>query len=234
MPSTGSGTEMRIENVPSTGSGNGMRSENVPSTTLRQRVIEELVAEHRLKVCERSSRSHCVWIFCICFNNTKFTEILLNDGVFEFSKEHQRCSIEYTNFNTIEIMCLRQAQAPCNKRIGGWACRSHCGWNFCVCFYITKSTEILWNDGVFEFSKEHQRCSRKHTNFNAIEIMCLRQAQAPCNKSLVAELVEATMCGIFVFALITQSPRRFVEIIAFLSSQRNIRDVLESTRILMQ
>ena len=64
--------------------------------------------------------------------------------------------------------------------------------------------------------------------------MCLRQAQAPCNKSLVAELVEATMCGIFVFALITQSPRRFVEIIAFLSSQRNIRDVLESTRILMQ
>ena len=106
-------------------------------------------------------------------------------------------------------MCLLQAQAPCNKRIGGWACRSHCGWNFCVCFYITKSTEILWNDGVFEFPKEHQRCSRKHTNFNAIEIMCLRQAQAPCNKSLVAELVEATMCGIFVFALITQSPRRF-------------------------
>ena len=31
--------------VPSTGSGIEMRSENVPSTTLRQRVIKELVAE---------------------------------------------------------------------------------------------------------------------------------------------------------------------------------------------
>ena len=47
----------------------------------------------------------------------------------------------------------------------------------------------------------------------------------------MAELVEATMCGIFVFALITQSSRRFVEMMPFLSSQRNIRDVLESTRI---
>ena len=44
-------------------------------------------------------------------------------------------------------------------------------------------------------------------------------------KELVAELVEATMCGIFVFALITQSSRRFCEMIPFLSSQRNIRDV---------
>ena len=47
----------------------------------------------------------------------------------------------------------------------------------------------------------------------------------------MAELVEATVCGIFVFALITQSSRRFVEMMAFLSSQRNIIDVLESTRI---
>ena len=116
-------------------------------------------------------RSHCVWIFCICFNITKFTEILRNDGVFEFSKEHQRCSIECTDFNAIEIMCLRQAQAPrwevrmclrqaqaprwelrmcllqaqaaCNKRFGGWACRSHYVWNICVYFNNTKFTEIL-------------------------------------------------------------------------------------------
>ena len=50
----------------------------------------------------------------------------------------------------------------------------------------------------------------------------------------MAELVEATVCGIFVFGFgvsITQSPRRFCEMIPFLSSQRNIRDVLESTRI---
>jgi len=50
-------------------------------------------------------------------------------------------------------------QAACNKRIGGWACRSHYVWNFCVYFNITKFTESCWNDGVFEFSKEHRRCS---------------------------------------------------------------------------
>ena len=53
-------------------------------------------------------------------------------------------------------------------------------------------------------------------------------------EDLVAELVEVTVCGIFVFVFISQSPRRFCEIIPFLSSQRNIVDVLESTRILMQ
>ena len=110
-------------------------------------------------------------------------------------------------------MCLRQAQAPCNKRIGGWACRSHCVWIFCICFNITKSTEILWNNSVFEFSKEHQRCSIEYTDFNTIEIMCLRQAQAPrwelrtCLQqakaawvvinNTVAELVEATILEIF-------------------------------------
>ena len=112
-------------------------------------------------------------------------------------------------------MCLLQAQAPCNEIIGGWACRSHCVWNICVYFNNTKFTEILWNDGVFEFPKEHQRCSRKHTDFNTIEIMCLRQAQAPCNeiiggwacrshcviKELVIELVEATILknSFFIF-----------------------------------
>ena len=56
-------------------------------------------------------------------------------------------------------------------------------------------------------------------------------------KNLVAELVEATVGGIFLLGFgvsITQSSRRFVEMMAFLSSQRNIRDVLWSTRILMQ
>ena len=125
------------------------------------------------------------------FYNTKFTKILWNNAVFEFPKEHQRCSKECTDFNGIDIMCLReaqaprlevrmclrQAQAPCNEIIGGWACRSHCGWNFSVwfwSFYNTKFTKICWNDGVFEFSKEHQRCSIEYTDFNAIEIMCLR------------------------------------------------------------
>ena len=56
-----------------------------------------------------------MWIF----NITKFTEILGNDGVFEFSKEHQRCSMEHTDFNAIEIMYLQQVQAACNKRFGG-------------------------------------------------------------------------------------------------------------------
>ena len=45
-------------------------------------------------------------------------------------------------------------------------------------------------------------------------------------KDLVAELVEATVCGFFVFVLISQSSRRFCEMIPFLSSQRNIGDVL--------
>ena len=45
-------------------------------------------------------------------------------------------------------------------------------------------------------------------------------------KELVAELVEATVCGFFVFVLISQSSRRFCEMMVFLSSQRNIRDVL--------
>ena len=44
-------------------------------------------------------------------------------------------------------------------------------------------------------------------------------------KELVAELVEATVCGFFVFVLISQSSRRFVEMLPFLSFQRNIRDV---------
>ena len=147
-------------------------------------------------------------------------------------------------------MCLRQAQAPSNKRIGGWACRSHYVWNICVYFNNTKFTKILWNDGVFEFPKKHQRCSIECTDFNAIEIMCLRQAQAPrwevrtCLQqakaawvvinNTVAELVEATVCGIFVFILITQSSRRFCKMMVFLISQRNIRDVLKSARILIQ
>ena len=63
-------------------------------------------------------------------------------------------------------------------------------------------------------------------DFNAIEIMCLRLLRQRVIKELVAELVEATMCGIFVFILISQSLRRVVEMMAFLSSQRNIRDVL--------
>ncbi len=45
-------------------------------------------------------------------------------------------------------------------------------------------------------------------------------------EELVAELVEATVCGFFVFVLISQSPRRFCEVVVFLSSQRNIVDVL--------
>ena len=56
-------------------------------------------------------------------------------------------------------------------------------------------------------------------------------------KDLVAELVEATVGGIFLFGFgvsISQSPRRFVEMIPFLSSQRNIRDVLKSARILIK
>ncbi len=56
-------------------------------------------------------------------------------------------------------------------------------------------------------------------------------------KDLVAELVEATVGGIFLLGFgvsITQSSRRFVEMMPFLSSQRNIRDVLESTRILIK
>ena len=139
---------------------------------------------------------HRGWNFSVCFwrfYNTKFTEICWNNSVFEFPKKYQRCSRKHTDFNAIEIMCLRQAQAPrwelrmcllqaqaaCNEIIGGWACRSHCVWIFCICFNITKSTEILWNDSVFEFSKEHQRCSIEYTDFNTIEIMCLRQAQAP-------------------------------------------------------
>ena len=36
---------------------------------------------------------------------------------------------------------------------------------------------------------------------------------------------------VFYKFFITQSPRRFCEMMAFLSSQRNIIDVLESTRI---
>ena len=99
-------------------------------------------------------------------------------------------------------MCLRQAQAPCNRRFGGWACRSHCGWNFSAwfwSFYNTKFTEILWNDAVFEFPKEHQRCSIECTDFNAIEIMCLRQTQAPCNRRFGGWACRShCVCGIFL------------------------------------
>ena len=77
--------------------------------------------------------------------------------------------------------------------------------------------------------------------FNAIEIMCLRETNAFIEKNSFPRpclrLRSGTVGGIFLFGFggsITQSSRRVVEIIAFLSSQRNIRDVLESTRILMQ
>ena len=48
-------------------------------------------------------------------------------------------------------------------------------------------------------------------------------------EDLVAELVEATVGGIFLLGFgvsITQSSRRVVKMMAFLSSQRNIRDAL--------
>ena len=81
----------------------------------------------------------------------------------------------------------------------------------------------------------------EHTDFNAIEIMCLREAKAFIEKNSFPRpclrLRSGTLGGIFLFGFggsITQSSRRFVEIIAFLSSQRNIRDVLESTRIFIK
>ena len=173
---------------------------------LRQRVIKELVAE----LVEATMCG--IFVFILITQSSR--RFCWNDCVFEFPKEHQRCSRKHTDFNAIEIMCLRlrsgtemrienglrQAQAPSNKRIGGWACRSHYVWNICVCFNNTKSTEILWNDTVFEFPKEHQRCSMEHTDFNAIEIMCLRQAQAPrwelrmCLRQAQATGWEVRMC----------------------------------------
>ena len=62
--------------------------------------------------------------------------------------------------------------------------------------------------------------------FNTIEIMCLRLLRHRVMEDLVAELVEATVCGFFVLVFITQSSRRVVEMMTFFSSQRNIRDVL--------
>ena len=116
---------------------------------LRQRVIKELVAE----LVEATMCG--IFVFALITQSSR--RFCWNDGVFEFPKEHQRCSRKHTDFNAIEIMCLRQAQAPrwelrmcllqaqapCNKRIGGWACRSHYVWNICVCFNNTKFTEIL-------------------------------------------------------------------------------------------
>ena len=73
----------------------------------------------------------------------------------------------------------------------------------------------------------------EHTDFNAIEIMCLRQAQAFIEKNSFPRpclrLRSGTLGGIFLFGFgvsIIQSSRRFCEIMAFLSSQRNIGDVL--------
>ena len=132
------------------------------------------------------------------FYKTKFTEILWNNAVFELPKEHHRCSIECTDFNTIEIMCLREAQAArwevrmclrqaqvtCNGIIGGWACRSHCGVEFfCLVLeflYHKVHGDLLkwWRFWVLKGTSE--MFYRVH-GFNAIEIMCLRQNQAPCN-----------------------------------------------------
>ena len=74
--------------------------------------------------------------------------------------------------------------------------------------------------------------------FNAIEIMCLRETKAFIEKNSFPRpclrLRSGTVGGIFLFGFgvfITQSPRRFCEMMAFLRSQRNILDVLESTRI---
>ena len=132
---------------------------------LRQRVIKELVAE----LVEATMCGIFVFIL-ITQSSRRFCEMM----AFLSSQRNIIDVLESTRiFNAIEIMCLRQAQAPrwelrmclrqaqapSNKRIGGWACRSHYVWNICVCFNNTKFTEILWNDTVFEFSKEHQRCS---------------------------------------------------------------------------
>ena len=77
--------------------------------------------------------------------------------------------------------------------------------------------------------------------FNAIEIMCLRETKAFIEKNSFPRPClrrrSGTVGGIFLhifWSYLTQSPRRFCEMIPFLSSQRNIVDVLESTRILMQ
>ena len=137
-------------------------SPTLPSTTLRHR-----------------GWNFSIWFWS--FYNTKFTESCWNDSVFEFPKKYQRCSRKHTNFNAIEIMCLRQAQAPCNKSLVAELVEATMCGIFVFILITQSSRRFCWNDGVFEFSKEHQRCSIECTDFNAIEIMCLREAQAPCN-----------------------------------------------------
>ena len=54
----------------------------------------------------------------------------------------------------------------------GWRMKDEgCGVRSAGCKYsITKFSEMWWNDGVFEGSEEHRRCSGKVTNFRLADV----------------------------------------------------------------
>ena len=105
---------------------------------------------------------------------------------------------------------------------------------------ITKFTEMGWNDCVFEHTEEHRRCSGKCTVFYLflwILIIFIRKdffisfmfSREQSWRNSFALKRGGNWCGMRyeMRVFLSQSSLRWGEMIAFLSTLRNIRDVLD-------
>ena len=96
--------------------------------------------------------------------------------------------------------------------------------------FITKFTKYWWNDCVFEFSKEYHRYSMKFTGFS---IYTFRKIFFFMKRFFTmlrcVQNDRALWSGLFL----SQSSLSIGEMISFLSSLRNIIDILWSTQVFL-
>ena len=105
---------------------------------------------------------------------------------------------------------------------------------------ITKFTELGWNDGVFVHIEEHQRCSGKRTGFflflwiliifirkDFLYFLYVLRKQSWRNSFALKRC--GNWCGMRyeMRVFLSQSSRRWCEMMAFLRALRNIGDVLD-------
>ena len=96
--------------------------------------------------------------------------------------------------------------------------------------FITKFTKYWWNNFVFKFSKEHHRCSMKYTGFS---IYTFRKIFFFMKRFFTMMRFVQNDRGLWNGLFLSQSSLSIGEIISFLSSQRNIIDVLWSTQVFL-
>ena len=98
---------------------------------------------------------------------------------------------------------------------------------------ITKFTEMEWNDGVFEGSKEHRRCSGKCTVFYLfLWILIILYAKIflsyLCFQGSKVGEIHSLWSDVEIVYFLSQSSPSIGEMMSFLRTLRNIGDVLET------